>query len=226
MSIKVQIYLRTAEDAAMTAAAGADFIGLVCDKQGLGPVSLDVQQARRVFGAVPEGIAKVALTASPEVQTILHLIEALDPDVLHLAGDLGLMPPHKVAELRSAIPTVKIMRAIPIHDQRSIEAAIRYQTVSDYLILDTHDPHAVDIGATGRVHDWTISAELVRRVRVPVFLAGGLSPDNVAEAIRTVRPWGVDSFSLTNMPGHPDRKDPASVRAFVTQAKAALPQAT
>ena len=111
------------------------------------------------------------------------------------------------------------MRAIPVGDRHSIDLALAYQAVSDYLILDTHDPGAVDIGATGKTHDWQISAELVRRVHIPVFLAGGLSPDNVAQAIRTVHPWGVDSYSLTNLPGGDGRKDPAKVRAFVGNAR-------
>jgi phosphoribosylanthranilate isomerase len=165
---------------------------------------------------------RVALTASPDVAEILHMVEAIHPDVVQLAGDLQFMPPAEVASLRAALPAVKLMRAIPVGGGQSIEWALTYQPVSDYLILDTYDTGAVDIGATGRTHDWEVSAELVRRVHVPVFLAGGLSPDNVARAIRAVRPWGVDSYSLTNLPGEGGRKDPAKVRAFVANAKAAL----
>jgi phosphoribosylanthranilate isomerase len=208
VSVKVQIYLRTAEDAVMTAAAGADFVGVVCDPRNLPQVTLSYAQARQVLAAVPADI--------------LQMVQSVNPDVLQLVGDPQLMPPAEVARLRSALPRVKVMRAIPVGGGQSIELALAYQAVSDYFILDTHDPGAVDIGATGRTHDWQVSAELVRRVHVPVILAGGLSPHNVAQAIRTVRPWGVDSFSLTNLPGPDGRKDPAKVRAFVANAKAAL----
>jgi phosphoribosylanthranilate isomerase len=219
MLVKVQIYLRTAKDAAMTAAAGADFIGVVCDPHNLPQVSLDYARARAVLAAVPADRMRVALTASPDVADILQMVEAVKPDVVQLVGDPQLMPPEEVARLRAAMPTVKVMRAIPVGDRQSIDLALTYQAVSDYLILDTHDPGAVDIGATGKTHDWHISAELVRRVHIPVFLAGGLSPDNVAQAIRAVQPWGVDSFSLTNLPGSDGRKDPAKVRAFIANAK-------
>ncbi len=217
--MKVQIYLRTAEDAAMTAAAGADFIGVVCDPRNLPAVTLDVGQAREVLAAVPPDRMRVTLTCSPDATEILQMVQAVHPDVVQLAGDPQLMPPAEVARLRAAMPTVKVMRAIPVCDRQSIDLAFTYQTVSDYFILDTHDAGAVDIGATGKAHDWQISAELVRRVHIPVFLAGGLSPDNVAQAIRAVHPWGVDSFSLTNLPGSGGRKDPAQVRAFIANAK-------
>ena len=70
-------------------------------------------------------------------------------------------------------------------------------------------------------HDWRVSARLVHKVKIPVILAGGHSPVNVAEAIRTVRPWGVDSFSLTNQL-HSVVKDKQKVFAFVENAKSAL----
>jgi len=62
----------------------------------------------------------------------------------------------------------------------------------DALILDTYDPMTGRHGATGQTHDWSISRQIVAQIRTPVILAGGLTPDNVAEAIRTVRPWAVD----------------------------------
>ena len=97
---------------------------------------------------------------------------------------------------------------------------LAYHRACDNFILDTDAPEYTGIGATGAVHDWAISAEIVRRVNVPVVLAGGLHPDNVAAAIRAVRPWAVDSFTHTNFPGT-KRKDPERVRAFVAAARSA-----
>ena len=73
-------------------------------------------------------------------------------------------------------------------------------------------------GGTGATHDWNVGAEIVRRLNVPVILAGGLSPANVGDAIRAVKPWCVDSFSHTNLPGS-RRKDPVRVKAFVNAAR-------
>ncbi|NWG76280.1 MAG: phosphoribosylanthranilate isomerase, partial [Rubrivivax sp.] len=79
------------------------------------------------------------------------------------------------------------------------------------------------IGASGATHDWALSREIVRQVRVPVVLAGGLSPENVGAAIRAVRPWGVDSLTHTNqpLPGGGFRKDLERVRQFVLAAREA-----
>ncbi len=82
-----------------------------------------------------------------------------------------------------------------------LKIALRLQSICDYFILDTNDPTRVDVGATGCTHDWSKSAELVKKVSIPIILAGGLSPENVAEAIEVVRPWGVDSFTHTNILG-------------------------
>ena len=68
--------------------------------------------------------------------------------------------------------------------------AREYQPVCDYYLLDTNDPNAVDVGATGLTHDWNISARMVQEAHIPVILAGGLSVDNVAEAVKFVKPWG------------------------------------
>ena len=77
-------------------------------------------------------------------------------------------------------------------------------------------------GATGEVHEYSICRDVVARSRVPVILAGGLSPENVANAIATVRPWGVDSFTHTDMAGHRGKKDIERVRAFVAAAMRAF----
>jgi len=80
----------------------------------------------------------------------------------------------------------------------AITVATSYEDVVDYLILDTITPDVVGIGASGLTHDWAISREIVQTIRKPVILAGGLSPENVGEAIQAVNPWGVDSLTHTN----------------------------
>ena len=98
-----------------------------------------------------------------------------------------------------------------------VENAKKFDQVVDYFILDTSDPERIEVGATGKVHDWNLSARLVENVSKPVVLAGGLSAHNVAEAIQIVKPWGVDSFSHTNLEGQV-RKDPDKVRDFAQAA--------
>ena len=103
-----------------------------------------------------------------------------------------------------------------------MEETLAYQTVADFIILDTQAVDIPGIGASGKTHDWNISRAIVQQSRVPVILAGGLSPENVGEAIRAVRPWGVDSLTHTNhpLPGG-FVKDIERVRLFVSAAREA-----
>ena len=117
------------------------------------------------------------------------------------------------------------MHAVEVSDRSSaglsLAAAERLQDVADILILDTGSTEA--IGATGIPHDWDVSRQIVRLSRLPVILAGGLHPENVAEAVRAVRPWGVDSFTGTNhyREDGSHYKDIALVRSFCKAATGA-----
>ena len=92
--------------------------------------------------------------------------------------------------------------------------------MSDYLILDSYAPHVGGVGATGTTHDWSISRQIVEAVDVPVILAGGLSPHNVAETVAAVKPWAVDSLTHTdkNLGDGTFCKDLEKVESFVKAA--------
>lgn len=217
--MKIQIYEhKTPEDAAMSAATGVNFIGVTTGEWGRLEAEVDFATCRAIFEAVPDECMKVALTVSWALSEIGATVEAVQPDVIHLSGEIEKLPVAQVAALRQQFPLVKIMQAIPVRDGSSITLAQAYQPVCDYIILDTALSGFTGIGATGATHDWSISAEIVRRVNVPVILAGGLHAGNVGEAIRTVRPWAVDSFSHTNT-ANSRRKDPLKVKAFVEAAR-------
>jgi phosphoribosylanthranilate isomerase len=221
--MKVQLYsIKTPDDAALCVAAGADLIGVAPGLRDRPEDVVDVARARAIFAAIPAdaGPLRVALTVAADPDEIVALVRAVAPDVVHLCGDLAALPPARVTALRRAVSPVKVMQAIPVSGPTAVDLALAYQRACDYLILDTDAPDIIGVGATGAVHDWAISAEIVRRVNVPVVLAGGLHPGNVAAAIRAVRPWAVDSFTHTNLPGA-KRKDPERVRAFVAAARAA-----
>ena len=107
--------------------------------------------------------------------------------------------------------------------QAALKVAAAFEPVADLFILDSVAAHIGGIGAAGVTHDWSLSREIVMRSKVPVILAGGLRPDNVGDAIRAVRPWGVDSLTHTTMALSAGgfRKDPAKVAAFIAAARAA-----
>ena len=105
------------------------------------------------------------------------------------------------------------MRSIPVVDEATIALARSYEGIADFLLLDSHRESDRQIGAIGITHDWAISRRIVEAVRTPVILAGGLGADNVADAVRAVRPAGVDSKTkIDRADSH--QKDLERVRRF------------
>ena len=219
--MNVQIYVTHADDAELCDSVGVDLIGVVVDPAFRTPSSLDFLQAEEAFSRVSSDKSRVALSMDSSTEAFLEIVEILHPDILHIACDLKLLSPNSLCEIRSRIQDTNLMLAIPMNGPDPIGLAREFEKCADYFILDTGDPDRVDIGATGQTHDWNLSAKLVQEVSTPTVLAGGLSPENVAEAIQVVKPWGVDSFTKTNRTDLPLRKDPDQVISFV---KAARPQ--
>jgi len=219
--MKIQIYtMQTPEEALAVAALGVDHVGVTPDQRGL-PGEVDHGAARAIVEAVRGRAAAVALTVESDLDAIETMVRVVRPDMLHLCGLAGSLAPEAVRELRMRLPGLPIMQAVSVTGPEAIDVALAYQEVADYLILDTQAPDIPGIGASGATHDWTISRDIVQHVRVPVILAGGLSLENVAQAVRAVRPWGVDSLTHTNhpLPEGGFRKDLERVRHFVAAAR-------
>ena len=214
----VQIYeTSSAVEASGLAALGVDHVGVLVGP-GEFPRELSVAQTREIFAVLPAGAKKVALSLSHDPDALASLVEAVGPDILHLGATPEPLTPDVVSRLKQRCPRLPIMRTIPVVDEDSVALAGEYDGVADYLLLDTHRAGDPQIGATGETHDWSISRRIVERVRIPVILAGGLGPDNVAAAVRVVRPAGVDSKSLTDrIDGR--GKDLDQVRWFVERAR-------
>jgi phosphoribosylanthranilate isomerase len=111
------------------------------------------------------------------------------------------------------------MRSIPVTGDESIAVAQSYDGLADMLLLDSHRPGDVQIGALGVTHSWEIDKSIVESVHIPVIIAGGLGPDNVADAIKAVRPTGVDSKTKTDKDDGSHTKDLQKVKQFVSRAK-------
>lgn len=218
--VRVQIYTaQTTAEATALARLGVDHVGVTPSDLGL-PGEVDATTARAICDSVKGKARAVALTVSAVPRQILDMVERVAPEILHLCGPPGTLSAHDVARLRDDLGDVEIMQAIAVSGPEAIDVALSFDPVVDYLLLDSIAPGIPGIGAAGVVHDWAVSAEIVRRVSVPVILAGGLSPTNVAEAIHIVAPWGVDSLSHTNrlLQGGGFTKDLDLVRAFVNAA--------
>lgn len=150
-------------------------------------------------------------------------------DIVRAVGDrarcvaLTVSSPEMVARSAPGHRASRVMQAVSVTGPEGVGVARAYAEICDFLILDTQAPDIPGIGASGRTHDWSVSRAIVDSVRVPVILAGGLSPENVADAIRAVLPWGVDSLTHTNevLPDGGFRKAMDKVAAFVAAARGA-----
>ena len=219
----IQIYAFTDPQQALQAAEmGADHIGLVAGDYGLVHAELSFQAAREIVEAVHRRARTVALTMATEVEEILRMAAVVRPDIVHISTDPEDVDLPALVRLRRALPPgTALMKAVPVTGEESMAMAEQFAAVCDWLLLDTKVPGMPGVGATGCTHDWNISRRIVEAVGVPVILAGGLTPENVGEAIRRVRPAGVDSNTGTNLPNDPVRKDMARVRAFVEAVRRA-----
>lgn len=220
--METQIYsIQTKEEALACIEAGADRIGvLVGEKDGPFPCAIREETAAEIFAAIGSAAIKVLISVQHHPEEILAQIERLHPDVLHLCANYEGNPQFR-EDLRARMPDVKLMEAVGIIGEASIEDAVKKAAYADILILDTVSSTVPGIGAAGVTNDWEIDRRIVKKVDVPVILAGGLGPENVAEAIRTVRPFGVDSLTKTSIvkDGKIIKKDIQRVRAFCETAK-------
>ncbi len=125
------------------------------------------------------------------------------------------------AEIREQLPGIKLVQVIHVIDEHSVTEAIRLSTQVDALLLDSGNPNlqVKELGGTGRVHNWSLSRQIVEQSGVPVFLAGGISAANVRQAIEQVQPFGIDLCSSVRTNGH---LDPDKLQHFFKQVKQSL----
>ena len=216
-----QIYtIQTPEEALAMIAAGVDHIGTTPTSCGLpGEISFDTCKA--IFEAVGDKAVKSALTVADDEQEIIDMITTLRPDIVHICGSRYYATPEFVKKAKELVPGIRVMQAIPMSGHEAVDVALKYGEFCDILILDPVSPDIDGIGAAGITHDWNDSKAICEKSKAPVILAGGLGPDNVAEAIRFVKPWGVDSLTKTNKFAADGTfvKDLDKVAAFVKAAK-------
>jgi phosphoribosylanthranilate isomerase len=213
----VQIYeTQHASEARALEAVGVDHIGVLVGR-GRYARELRPAQAREIFQGVTRA-RRVALSLADDLEDVSEVVAQTVPDILHLGTVPEALGPEAVVTLKSRFPDLQLMRTIPVIDEQSLLLAQQYDGLVDYLLLDTYQSGETQVGATGAPHDWDLSRRIVRSVHTPVILAGGLGPQNVADAIRTVRPAGVDSKTHTDRDGGP-YKDIEQVRAFAQIAK-------
>lgn len=224
MNMIVQIYtIQSTEEAEELVKIGVDNLGLTPANIGL-PGEISIELAKEIFSIV-KSKNNIALSVSSKVNEILDMAFYVNPDILHLCGEPGSITHDDLLSIRQGImqkkQDIKIMQAVSVEDLASVDLAIQYSKLVDYIILDTSTTSVEGIGASGNTHDWNISKKIVDNVSIPVVLAGGLSADNVSEAIKKVRPWAVDSLTHTNkyFPDGSFVKDIKKVSRFIENSR-------
>ena len=206
------------EEAQLAIRYGAAALGLVSAMPS-GPGVIDEMLIAAIAGQVPPPIATFLLTSSQDPATIIAQQRRCRTNTIQLVDSL---PRGAYARLREALPGIALVQVIHIAGSELVDAgsAMAVAPYVDALLLDSGNPTLAvkELGGTGRTHNWAVSRQIVAAVDKPVFLAGGLRPENVSEAIRTVQPFGVDVCSGLRTNG---RLDESKLAAFVAAVAAA-----
>jgi phosphoribosylanthranilate isomerase len=196
--------------------AGAHALGLVSAMPS-GPGVIPDELAAELAAAVPPGVDAFLLTPLQEVDALVEQARRIRPRALQLVDAL---PVGAHGELRRALPGVKLVQVVHVVGPESLDEARALAPEVDAILLDSGNPslEVKELGGTGRRHDWEISRRIREGVDVPLFLAGGLRPENVAEAVAAVGPFGLDVCSgLRNGPGFD--LDPDKLERFVAAVR-------
>lgn len=197
------------DEAALAIAAGADAVGLVSAMPS-GPGVIDDAQIAEIARSVPPPVATFLLSSRVDAAAIIKQHARCATSVLQLCDHV---PADELRALRASLPAVKLVQVIHVVDQASVDEALAVAPLVDALLLDSGNPRLAikELGGTGRTHDWRLSRQIREQCGRPLFLAGGLTPANVAEAVASVEPFGVDLCNGVRSEG---RLDPVKLRAF------------
>lgn len=203
MKTRVKICgITTVADGLAAAEAGADLVGLMFYEAS--PRRVTLAQASEIAHALPPFVLRVGVFVNPSPDLVLQAISECHLSMLQFHGD-------ETSEFCTQFGLMSI-KAIRIRDETSLAQLENYQT--EALLLDAYSPKG--LGGTGEKFNWEL-AVAAQRYGKPIFLAGGLTPENVADAVRTVRPFGVDVSS--GVESSPGKKDPGKLMAFIAAAK-------
>ena len=185
--------ISSVDEAQLAFAAGVDAIGLVSAMPS-GPGQIDEETIAEIAATTPPGVDSFLLTSLTDVSAIVAQHARCRTSVVQVVDRLD---GDGLEELVALLPGVRAAQVIHVGDESSIDEARRAARHAHALLLDSGSPNAAvkTLGGTGRTHDWALSRRIVEAVRVPVYLAGGLNPDNVAAARAAVSGFGVDVCS-------------------------------
>ncbi|MBN2091245.1 phosphoribosylanthranilate isomerase [candidate division KSB1 bacterium] len=209
--VKICCILNESE-AQMAIKHGADAVGLVSAMPSGPGVIPDIEIAK-IVRMVPPPVATFLLTCKTESKEIIAQHQNIHSTSIQLVDSV---PAAVYGELRKHLPAVKIVQVIHVRNENSINEALAIQNFIDAILLDSGNPNleTKELGGTGRTHNWDISQKIRELVDIPAFLAGGLKPENIKEAIEKVRPFGVDICSGVRTNG---KLDESKLKSFFSE---------
>jgi len=203
------------EEAQLAIRYGASALGLVSEMpSGPGVISADL--IAEIAATIPPAVATFLLTSKQDAESIIAQQRACGVNTIQICDR---MERGSYKAMREAMPGISLIQVIHITDEESIEEAIAVATDVDAILLDSGNQKLAvkELGGTGRIHNWEISARLREAVAVPIFLTGGLKAENIREAIERVRPFGVDLCSGVRTDG---KLDEMKLRSFFAEVRA------
>lgn len=198
------------EEAQLAVRYGASALGLVGPMPS-GPGVITDEEIAAIAQTVPPPIATFLLTSETDADQIIAHHRRVNTNTIQIVDALQS---GGYAQIRAALPGVKLVQVIHVIDQKSVEEALHIAPYVDALLLDSGNPNLAvkELGGTGRVHNWALSRQIRDQSPVPIFLAGGLRPENVRQAIDAVDPFGLDLCSGVRTNG---RLDESKLSAFM-----------
>jgi phosphoribosylanthranilate isomerase len=204
------------EEARLAIDFGASALGLVSEMPS-GPGVIPEELIARIARVIPPAVSSFLLTSKQDVPSIIAQHRRCRTNTIQICDRLET---GTYDEIREALPGIALVQVIHVCDEDSIEEAALVAPHVDAILLDSGNQSLAvkELGGTGRAHDWGISREIRRAIDKPLFLAGGLRPDNVREAIRTVEPFGIDICSGVRTLG---KLDPQKLAALINEVTSA-----
>lgn len=211
--------ISSVEEACLAVRLGASALGLVSGMPS-GPGVISEAQIAEIAATVPPPVGTFLLTSRTDPAEITAQQQRCRTTTVQICDRL---PTGALAKLRKSLPGISLVQVIHVTAEASVEEALAAAREVDALLLDSGNQAmpVKELGGTGRTHDWSLSARIVEKSGVPVFLAGGLNADNVSEAIRLIQPFGLDLCTGVRTDGVLDE---SKLRKFMTAVEATTQQ--
>ena len=203
--------IRNRDDAQIVVDSGASAIGFLIGTTHLAEDTISLDLAKSIIFELPPFISSVMVTHLTDSDEILEIANYIDVTTIQIHD---YVTPATLKRIFQRKNNLKIIKAIPVKNlSDALKMLESYEDYCDAILLDSITDER--IGGTGNIHDWNISKTLIEKSTRPVFLAGGLTPDNVLDAIKITKPFGVDVNSGVEKDGF---KDPVLTSLFVKNA--------